>query len=527
MKKTITIIIAFIVLLAVYKKQHIQPVDDSKDTPIFQQRLKSSMDRFQENEFPGRQDKMRARREPGRKIPPSTRQPAMTKDLVVAGRCGSVTLTWIEEKKIEKEKIKIKRRAKGEEYAPLKEKRIYEREEQGGGIRYWISESGLKDGLMYEYLISFKDAQGKETTKGPVSLNLTCTEKDREMVAQREKMIKEYYQKQGVKPEDYTARRTSPAATLPPRSRELMVSGRCGRLNLTWIEEKKIEKEKITIKRRATGEEYVPLKDKRIYERAEEGGGIRYWTSDSGLKDGLMYEYLISFKDAQGKETTKGPVSINLTCNERDREIIAQRDKLIKEYYQKRGLEVKDYGSLKPPTYQLSKEISKIDPGNSPRKGREDARVTLVVFTDFECVHCSTWAETLDAMLKNFPKDTKIIFKNYPIPYHRQAELAAMAALAAGEQGKFWEMHDLLFKNQKKLGEEYIQGYAKALGLDLAKFNQSLESNELKTMIVQDKAQGKTLGVQNIPTTFINGRRLMGSPPVSYIKGVIEDILKK
>ena len=100
-----------------------------------------------------------------------------------------------------------------------------------------------------------------------------------------------------------------------------------------------------------------------------------------------------------------------------------------------------------------------------------------------------------------------------------------MSTLLAREQGKFWEMHDLLFKNYNALGKEDILGYAKALGLNLSKFKNSLENRDLKLVIDQDKAQGKTLGVQNAPTTFINGRRMIGSPPVSYIKGVIEEML--
>ena len=161
-----------------------------------------------------------------------------------------------------------------------------------------------------------------------------------------------------------------------------------------------------------------------------------------------------------------------------------------------------------------------------PQKGREGVPVTLVVFTDFECIHCSTWAETLNTVLKTFPEDVKIVFKNYPIPYHKHAQLAAKAALAAGEQGKFWEMHDLLFKNYNALGKEDITGYAKSLGLNLSKFEKSLKSKEINDKINQDRTQGKGLGVQNAPTTFVNGRKLVGSPPFSYIKGLIEDILE-
>ncbi len=129
-------------------------------------------------------------------------------------------------------------------------------------------------------------------------------------------------------------------------------------------------------------------------------------------------------------------------------------------------------------------------------------------------------------MVKTFPQEVTVIFKNYPLTYHKQAESAAVAALAAGEQGKFWEMHDLLFKNQKRLAKENILGYAKVLELDSSKLEKSLESEELKVKVAQDKEQGKTLGVQSTPTTFINGKKLVGSPPLTYIKGLIEDILK-
>lgn len=524
MKKPLVIIFSVTALLAVYKWQHIKPVDDPKDSPIFQQRLKSSLDRFQENEFPVRQDRTQARTSPV-KTSPYPRPSVVIKDLVVSGRCSTVTLTWVEEKRIEKEDIQIKRKAPNGEYAILKTAKIYEREEDEG-TRYWASDSGLTDGLKYQYLISMKDQQGKEVTRGPASINLTCNEKDREMLAQREKMVREYYQKKGVDSKDFALRTPpSPSTRSLVRTRDVVISGRCGKVSITWLEEKRLDKEKITIRRRASGEAYSLLKGQQFYDREEEGG-VRYWTSDSGLTDGKTYEYLVSCENTQGKEMVKKPVSITLTCNARDKEILAQREKMIKEYYQKKGIDIKNYdGASQPPSYQLSKEIYNIDIGNSPFKGRKDAPVTLVVFTDFECIHCSTWADTLETMQKIFPKDIKIVFKNYPVSYHKQAELAALSALAAREQGKFWEMHDLLFKNYNTLSKEDILSYAKALGLNLLMFEKSLENKELKVEIDRDKAQGKTLGVQNAPTTFINGRRMVGSPPVSYIKGVIEDVL--
>jgi protein-disulfide isomerase len=358
--------------------------------------------------------------------------------------------------------------------------------------------------------------------KEPVSIALTCNEKDREILAQQEKMAKEYYQQRGAELKDSSAIKT-PVAPIPsPKTGDLFATGRCGRVTLTWVEEKEINKERIEIKRRKGDGDYSLIKTGMVYDKTE-GQGRRYWVSDSGLIDGTTYEYLISFKDASGKEGVRGPASIILTCTDQDKALEAQREQAIKEYYQKRGI---DYSALKTPAYQLSKEVATVTIGNSPRKGSADAPVTLVVFTDFECVHCATWAQTLDDVQKTFSSDVKIVFKNFLIPYHKNSDLAAKAALAAGEQGKFWEMHDLLFKNQNALTQDDILGYAKSIKLDLATFQEYLESEKAKIIIEKDKAQGKLLGVENAPTTFINGRSLVGSPPFSHVKKLIEDIFK-
>ena len=525
MKKTIAIIFFVVVLLAIYKQQHIRPVEDPKDTPIFQERLRNSLNRFQANEFPGRNDRTRTRERPGTRTTPYSRSYAASKDLVVSGRCGRVTLSWVEEKEVAKKSIGIKRKSQdGKGYIQIKTAEIYDRQEEQG-TRFWSFDSGLTDGVQYEYLASYKDSRGKELSKGPASITLTCNEKDREFLAQTEKRAREYYQKKGISLKDYPAGKRPAPARQPVRTGDLLVAGRCGKVTLSWVEEEKIDKESLSIKRRAQNEKYSPVKELRVYDRPE-AERTRYWAADSGLADGVKHEYLISFKNAQGKKVVRGPASINLTCNEKDREILAQREKMIREYYQKKGISAKDFAAGKLPTYQLSREVYKIDLGDSPRKGREDAPVTLVVFTDFECVHCATWAQTLHTIQESFPRDVKVVFKNFPIPYHTQSELAARAALAAGEQGKFWEMHDLLFKNKNALGKEDILGYAKVVGLNLSRFQKLLGGKELNKVIDQDKAQGKSLGVKNTPTTFINGRSLVGAPPVSYIKGVIEDILK-
>jgi protein-disulfide isomerase len=129
-------------------------------------------------------------------------------------------------------------------------------------------------------------------------------------------------------------------------------------------------------------------------------------------------------------------------------------------------------------------------------------------------------------MIKTFPGEIRVVFKNFPLLYHKQSELAALAALAAGEQGRFWEMHNKLFKDQNSISMSNILNYVEKLKLDVLRFKKDLKSKELKGMIDRDKAEGTALGVSNIPTTFINGKKLVGSPPVSRIKEIIESIIK-
>jgi protein-disulfide isomerase len=523
MKKTILLIIAFICLLALYKAQHVKPIEDPRESPIFQQRLQNSLDKIQEGDGVRGSDR-KSVRSPGAGEKASSGMVQRSRELVASGMCGQVTLTWVVDKKVAKEKIVVKRRDPDEDYEPLQSTNLYEKEEEGG-VRYWISESGLSDGVKYDYLVSYVDEEAKQRVKGPVSISLACTEQDRELLAQRNKMVREYYQNKAPDAIGSPAQQSLPQEQT---ARDLIAAGSCGRLTLTWAEAGMIDKGSVRITRKSGVGDYAPLSERKIYHREEDAGGIRYWAADEGLSDGATYQYLVSFKDESGKEVMRGPVSVSLTCTEREREMIAERDKLLKEYYQKQlagGKAAPAAAGTSP--YQLSEETYAIDPGSSPWKGVKDAPVTIVVFSDFECVHCGTLAQTLETMLETFPGELTVVFKNYLIPYHKNSEFAAKAALAAGEQGKFWEMHDLLFKNQQALGKEAIMSFARSLQVDMKKFESALVSPELKNKLDQDITQGKALNIQNLPTTFINGRSFMGSPPAEYIKGLIEEALKK
>ncbi len=112
-------------------------------------------------------------------------------------------------------------------------------------------------------------------------------------------------------------------------------------------------------------------------------------------------------------------------------------------------------------------------------------------------------------MLDKFPKDVKLVIKQYPLPMHAYARKAAIAALAASKQGKFWEMHHELFANQNNLSDEKVEAIAKQLGLKMDKFNQDLKDPSIASLIDRDVSSAAQANVQGTPTIFVNGRLLV------------------
>jgi protein-disulfide isomerase len=121
----------------------------------------------------------------------------------------------------------------------------------------------------------------------------------------------------------------------------------------------------------------------------------------------------------------------------------------------------------------------------------------------------------------------RIAFKMQPLPFHNHAQLAAEAALAAHEQGKFWEMHDKLFANQQKLERADLEQYAQEIGLNMAKFKSALDTGKFKAQIEKDKAEAAKAGAQGTPTFLINGNRIVGAQPVDAFKKMIDAELAK
>lgn len=164
----------------------------------------------------------------------------------------------------------------------------------------------------------------------------------------------------------------------------------------------------------------------------------------------------------------------------------------------------------------------KIELGNTPVKGPANAKVTIVEFSDFQCPFCRRGNDTMTQVMKMFPNDVKVAFKHKPLPMHPEAEPAAKATVAAGKQGKFWEMHDAMFNGQDKLGAAFYEEQAKKLGLNVEQFKKDLASPEVDKVVKDDAALADKLGVQGTPNFFVNGVAVRGAYPAEHFKKLVE-----
>ncbi|HEY2290231.1 MAG TPA: thioredoxin domain-containing protein [Thermoanaerobaculia bacterium] len=162
-----------------------------------------------------------------------------------------------------------------------------------------------------------------------------------------------------------------------------------------------------------------------------------------------------------------------------------------------------------------------------PAKGPANAPVTIVEFSDFQCPFCSRLTPTLAEVEKKYGNKVRLVFRQYPLPFHQNAQKAAEASLCAADQGKFWELHDAMFGNQAELGVDQLKAKAASLGLNADKFNKCLDSGEKNEAIQADIKAGSAAGVNGTPAMFINGRFINGAVPIDNITTVIDDELRR
>jgi protein-disulfide isomerase len=176
---------------------------------------------------------------------------------------------------------------------------------------------------------------------------------------------------------------------------------------------------------------------------------------------------------------------------------------------------------LDPP--RVSVDVAPTD----PVKGPANAPITIVEYSDFQCPYCARVNPTLDRIRETYGDKVKIVFKDFPLPNHAEAPKAAEAAHCAGEQGKFWELHDRLFANQQALQLAAIKQQATTLGLDMAAFTQCLDSGKHASRVTENMKSGEALGVSSTPTLYVNGRPVIGAQSFEYFKAVIDEELAR
>ncbi len=168
---------------------------------------------------------------------------------------------------------------------------------------------------------------------------------------------------------------------------------------------------------------------------------------------------------------------------------------------------------------------------DSHRETVPNAKVTLVEFGDYQCPACGASFPIVTQILQDYKGKINFVFRNYPLPVHQNAMIAAEAAEAAGAQGKYFEMYQALYSNQPEWSDskkpiDIFLKYAKNIGIDADKFKKDVEDKKYEDKIKKDQADGDSLAVNATPTFFINGQKQTGGLPYDQFKAKINDALK-
>jgi len=201
----------------------------------------------------------------------------------------------------------------------------------------------------------------------------------------------------------------------------------------------------------------------------------------------------------------------------------------VETYFQKKQAEMASAqeNKEKDELEQQLKNPVTVDITGNPVKGPANAKITIVEFTDFQCPYCKRGADVIAQVVKAYPNDVKVAFKNLPLPFHKEAMPAAKAALAANKQGKFWEFYTELFNNQGQLSTAFYEATAKKVGLNVEKWKTDMAAPETETQIKADMAIAEKNGIQGTPGFFVGGVAVKGAYPFEHFKMIIDKLLAK
>jgi protein-disulfide isomerase len=221
-----------------------------------------------------------------------------------------------------------------------------------------------------------------------------------------------------------------------------------------------------------------------------------------------------------GKDTETCEMVTKQTKNfppERCEMMLKRYDQVLKDLKRREAMN-------KPLNAQQQAAIAAPD---APSFGPANAKVTIVEFSDFQCPFCSRAAETVHKIKEKYGDKVRFVFREFPLSFHSNAKAAAIAALAANAQGKFWQMHDIMFKNQQKLDPESLKGYAKQIGLDVPAWEKALKDKQIIDAVEADQKLGQEVGVQGTPSLFLNGARIQNPTDFASVQKAIDKALAK
>jgi protein-disulfide isomerase len=157
-----------------------------------------------------------------------------------------------------------------------------------------------------------------------------------------------------------------------------------------------------------------------------------------------------------------------------------------------------------------------------PSKGPDDAVVTIVEFSDFQCPYCGRVVPTIDQVLAKYPTQVRFVYRNLPLSIHPRAQAAAEAAACAGNQGNFWDYHDLIFANRSAVSDEDLELHASELALDMQAFRQCVQNRETQQIVEGDIAAAESLRISGTPSFVVNGIPLHGAQSLEAFSEVID-----
>jgi protein-disulfide isomerase len=214
---------------------------------------------------------------------------------------------------------------------------------------------------------------------------------------------------------------------------------------------------------------------------------------------------------------TKEQLSPQIAMMLKNQKIAEAQRAYLKTLRQKYGVKT----LLEPPRLDVAVD-------DDAAKGPAKAPVTIVEFSDYQCPYCSRAETTVQEVLKKYGDKVRLVYRDYPLPFHQNANIAAQASECAKEQGKFWEMHSAMFANQSKLAQiDLVETAGGIAGIDKEKFKSCLDTGKYKDEVQKDAEAGQKYGVTGTPTFFINGIPMVGARDVNSFADIIDAELER